>query len=163
MPVHRAGAGTVAAARRREPHAVASSDDPDAVESETTKVPLAEIRRYVGVYDAIKQAYVDPVDDHLMQSAIMGLLLDLDPHSAYLEKSDAEAFDEETSGAYDGIGVEVMALPDGSVKIVPAMDDTPAANAGLRSGDTIIAVDGRTSRPRTPPVPGRCAASPAHR
>jgi carboxyl-terminal processing protease len=65
---------------------VASSDDPDAAESQTTKVPLAEIRRYVGVYDAIKQAYVDPVDDHkLMQSAIKGLLLDLDPHSAYLE------------------------------------------------------------------------------
>ena len=105
-------------------HAVASSDDPDAAESETTKVPLAEIRRYVAVYDAIKQAYVDPVDDHkLMQSAIKGLLLDLDPHSAYLEKPDAQAFDEETSGAYDGIGVEVMSLPDGSVKIVSAIDE----------------------------------------
>ena len=129
-------------------HAVASSDDPDAAESETTKVPLAEIRRYVGVYDAIKQAYVDPVDDHkLMQSAIKGLLLDLDPHSAYLEKSDAQAFDEETNGAYDGIGVEVVTLPDGSVKIVSAIDDTPAAQAGLRSGDTIIAVDGRELTP----------------
>ena len=102
------------------------------------------------------------VDDHkLMQSAIKGLLLDLDPHSAYLEKSDAEAFDEETSGAYDGIGVEVMALPDGSVKIVSAMDDTPAANAGLRSGDTIIAVDGKGPHARDAVGPGRCAASPA--
>ena len=143
------------------PHAVASSDDPDAVESETTKVPLAEIRRYVGVYDAIKQAYVDPVDDHkLMQSAIKGLLLDLDPHSAYLEKSDAEAFDEETSGAYDGIGVEVMALPDGSVKIVSAMDDTPAANAGLRSGDTIIAVDGKDLTPADAAGPGPLRGKP---
>ena len=127
-------------------HAVASSDDPDAAESETTKVPLAEIRRYVGVYDAIKQAYVDPVDDHkLMQSAIKGLLLDLDPHSAYLEKSDAQAFDEETNGAYDGIGVEVVTLPDGSVKIVSAIDDTPfpptAAGAvcpPITTGATII-------------------------
>ena len=141
--------------------AVASSDDPDAAESETTKVPLAEIRRYVGVYDAIKQAYVDPVDDHeLMQSAIKGLLLDLDPHSAYLEKSDAQAFDEETSGAYDGIGVEVMTLPDGSVKVVSAIDDTPAAQAGLRSGDIIVAVDGRDLTPSDAAGPGPLRGKP---
>jgi carboxyl-terminal processing protease len=142
-------------------HAVASSDDPDAAESQTTKVPLAEIRRYVGVYDAIKQAYVDPVDDHkLMQSAIKGLLLDLDPHSAYLEKPDAQAFDEETSGAYDGIGVEVMSLPDGSVKIVSAIDDTPAAQAGLRSGDVIVAVDGRELTPEDAVGPGPLRGKP---
>jgi carboxyl-terminal processing protease len=142
-------------------HAVASSDDPDAAESETTKVPLAEIRRYVGVYDAIKQAYVDPVDDHeLMQSAIKGLLLDLDPHSAYLEKSDAQAFDEETSGAYDGIGVEVVTLPDGSMKVVSAIDDTPAARAGLRSGDMIVAVDGRDLTPADAAGPGPLRGKP---
>ena len=142
-------------------HAVASSDDPDATESETTQVPLEEIRRYVGVYDAIRQAYVDPVDDRkLMQSAIKGLLLDLDPHSAYLEKSDAEAFDEETSGSYVGIGVEVITLPDGSVKIVSAIDDTPAANAGLRSGDTIIAVDGRELTPADAAGPGPLRGEP---
>ena len=125
-------------------HAVASSDDPDAAESQTTKVPLAEIRRYVGVYDAIKQAYVDPVDDHkLMQSAIKGLLLDLDPHSAYLEKTDAQAFDEETNGAYAGIGVEVQVQPDGMIKVIAPIDDTPAARAGIKSGDVIIAVDGK--------------------
>ena len=140
---------------------VASSDDPDAAESQTTKVPLAEIRRYVGVYDAIKQAYVDPVDDHkLMQSAIKGLLLDLDPHSAYLEKSDAQAFDEETNGAYDGIGVEVMTLPDGSVKVVSAIDDTPAAQAGLRSGDVIVAVDGHELAPEDAAGPGPLRGKP---
>jgi carboxyl-terminal processing protease len=142
-------------------HAVASSDDPDAAESETTKVPLAEIRRYVGVFDAIRQAYVDPVDDHkLMQSAIKGLLLDLDPHSAYLEKQDAQAFDEETSGAYEGIGVEVVTLPDGSMKIVSAIDDTPAAQAGLRSGDTIVAVDGRDLTPADAAGPGPLRGKP---
>ena len=113
-----------------------------------TGVSMSDIRQFTAVFDLVKQAYVDPVDDHkLMQSAIKGLLLDLDPHSAYLEKSDAQAFDEETNGAYDGIGVEVVTLPDGSVKIVSAIDDTPAAQAGLRSGDTIIAVDGRELTP----------------
>lgn len=121
-----------------------AATDPDAAESAASKVPLAEIRRYVDVYDAVKQAYVDPVDDRkLMQSAIKGLLLDLDPHSEYLEKSDAQAFDEETSGAYSGIGVEVQPMPDGTIKIVSPIDDTPAARAGIKSGDIITEVDGK--------------------
>src|SRR5688572_28771531 len=90
---------------------VAPSDDPDATESTTEKVPLEEIRRYVAVYNAVKEAYVDPVEDRkLMQSAVRGLLLDLDPHSAYLERRDAREFDEATQGAYTGVGVELMTL-----------------------------------------------------
>jgi len=128
--------------------AVAASDDPDAAESAATKVPLAEIRRYVGVYNAVKEAYVDPIDDKkLMSSAIRGLLLDLDPHSAYLPKADAEAFDEDTNGAYDGIGVEVQQMPDGTIKVIAPIDDTPAARAGVKAGDTIIAVDGKPLLP----------------
>ena len=123
---------------------IAPSDDPDAAESAATKVPLDEIRRYVGVYNAVREAYVDPVNDKkLMQSAIKGLLLDLDPHSAYLEKSDAQAFDEETNGAYAGIGVEVQIQPDGMIKIIAPIDDTPAARAGIKSGDIIAAVNGK--------------------
>ena len=77
------------------PSAIAPSDDPDAAESAATKVPLDEIRRYVGVFNVVREAYVDPVSDKkLMQSAIKGLLLDLDPHSAYLAKRDAQAFNE---------------------------------------------------------------------
>ena len=124
------------------------SDDPDAVESATTRVPLEEIRRYVGLFNAVRGGYVDPVDDRkLMNSAIRGLLLDLDPHSAYLEKSAAEAFSEGTSGAYDGIGVEVMQLPDGKVRVIAPIDDTPAAKAGIRAGDVIVSVDGRALTP----------------
>ncbi|MDB6163707.1 MAG: C-terminal processing peptidase family protein [Xanthomonadaceae bacterium] len=126
------------------PATVASSDDPDAAATATSKVPLDEIRRYVSVYNTVRQAYVDPVDDRkLMQSAVKGLLGDLDPHSAYLVKSDAQAFDEETQGAYAGIGVEVQLQPDGTIKIVSAIDDTPAARAGIRSGDIITAVNGK--------------------
>lgn len=127
---------------------IASSDDPDAVESAATRVPLQEIRRYVAVYNAVKEAYVDPVEDRkLMQSAIKGLLLDLDPHSAYLEKADADAFDESSNGEYDGIGVEVLQQPDGSVKVVAPIDGSPAQRAGLKSGDVIIAVDGKRLEP----------------
>ncbi|AKC88297.1 peptidase S41 [Pseudoxanthomonas suwonensis] len=126
---------------------VPASDDPDATDGAATaasRVPLAEIRRYVAVYNAIKDAYVDPVDDReLMQSAIEGLLLDLDPHSAYLDKDESESFDEQTSGAYDGIGVELLQQHDRSLKVIAPIDDTPAARAGILAGDTIVAIDGK--------------------
>ncbi|MFT4247121.1 MAG: S41 family peptidase [Pseudomonas sp.] len=122
----------------------APPNDPDADESAASKLPLDEIRRYVAVYNAIKQAYVDPVDDKkLMHSAIRGLLLDLDPHSTYFDKEDAEAFDEQTSGAYDGIGVELLQQQDNTLKVIAPIDDTPAARAGIRAGDLIVAIDGK--------------------
>lgn len=128
--------------------AIAASDDPDAAESAATRVPLDEIRRYVSVYNAVKEAYVEPVDERkLMASAIRGLLLDLDPHSAYLDKRDAEAFDEETIGAYGGIGVEVQELPDGRVRVLAPIADSPALRAGIKPGDVITAVDGEPLTP----------------
>lgn len=123
---------------------VGSSDDPSAAESTPSEVPLEEIRRFVAVFNAVRQAYVEPVDDKkLMHSAIRGLLLDLDPHSAYLDKEDAQSFDEQANGAYDGIGVELLAQPDGTLKVVAPIDGTPAARAGIQSGDVIIAIDGK--------------------
>nr|WP_243720490.1 S41 family peptidase [Luteimonas aestuarii] len=114
----------------------------------STRVPLEEIRRYVAVFNAIRVGYVDTVEDRkLMDSAIRGLLLDLDPHSAYLDADAATAFEEGATGAYDGIGVEVMQLPDGKVRVIAPIDDTPAQKAGIRAGDTITAVDGRELTP----------------
>lgn len=122
--------------------------DAKADESEGSKVPLEEIRRYVSVYNVVKQGYVEPVEDRkLMQSAIRGLLLDLDPHSAYLVRSDAEAFTQDANGAYDGIGVEVQQQPDGTMLVIAPIDDTPAARAGIKPGDLIVGVDGKTLTP----------------
>ena len=124
--------------------AVSSSDDPDAAESLPSKVPLDEIRRYVAVFNAVKDAYVEPVDDKkLMHSAIRGLLLDLDPHSTYFDKEDAEAFDEQAAGAYDGVGVELLQQPDNTLRVIAPIDDTPAAKAGIKAGDIIIAINGK--------------------
>ena len=113
-----------------------------------SQVPLEEIRRYVSVYNVVKQAYVEPVDDRaLMQSAIRGLLMDLDPHSTYFSRSDAESFEDDSNGAYEGIGVEVQQQPDGTILVVSPIDDTPAAKAGLKPGDLIVAVDGKPLTP----------------
>ena len=64
----------------QQPPEIAAVDDPDGAESVSRQVPLAEIRRFVSVYNAIREAYVEPVaDQKLMHSALRGLLLDLDP------------------------------------------------------------------------------------
>jgi len=137
-------APAAAAPEQQAEKEVSTSDDPDAAES-ATRIPLDEIRRYVWVYNAVKEAYVDPVDDKkLMDSAVRGLLLDLDPHSAYLPKRDARAFDEQTQGAYTGVGVELMTLPDRTLKVVSPIDETPAARAGIQANDIIIAIDGKS-------------------
>jgi len=116
---------------------------PDASAPASQRIPLEEIRRFVTLFNTVRDGYVDEVsDDALMSSAIQGLLRGLDPHSAYLEKAAAEELAEQTSGAYGGIGIEVTYQSDGRIKIISPIDDTPATRAGLRAGDTIIAVDG---------------------
>src|SRR5690606_17417637 len=77
-------------------------------EAPDSAVQQDEIRRVVAVDKAVMRAYVEPVEDHeLMQAAVRGLLLDLDPHRAYLAGDDAESFDEQTRGNYGGLGVEI--------------------------------------------------------
>jgi carboxyl-terminal processing protease len=121
---------------------------PDAEDTSASKVPLAEIRRYVAVYNAVKEAYVEPVDDKtLMQSAIRGLLFDLDPHSTYMAHELAEEFDEASRGSYGGVGVELQRQPDGSLRVIAPIDDTPAARAGIKAGDIITAIDGKPFKP----------------
>ena len=105
-------------------------------------VPLAEIQRYVAVYRAVKQAYVDPITDRrLMQAAVRGLLTNLDPHSAYLDKQQAQQLEEDSAGAYQGIGIEVMQLPDRSLRVISPIDGSPAQRAGVRAGDVITSID----------------------
>ncbi len=113
----------------------------------TTKVNAAaisddDIRTFVSVFRTIKDAYVEPVDDaQLMQAAIRGLLSNLDPHSQYLEPRELQQWDEDTSGIYGGLGVEVL-MVDGFLRVIAPIDDSPATRAGVKAGDIILAIDG---------------------
>ena len=104
-------------------------------------LPVEELRAFTEVFGRIKNDYVEPVDDKkLINEAINGMLTGLDPHSAYL---DADAFKElqvGTQGEFGGLGIEV-GMEDGFVKVVSPIEDTPAYNAGLKSGDLIIKLD----------------------
>ena len=133
------------AARAEAPAAPAPEADAEqADEQADEQVSLDEIRRFVSVFRAVKEGYVDPIDDAtLMRAAIRGLLIDLDPHSAYLDADQSRALSEAASGAYDGLGLEVIQQPDRSLLVIAPIDDTPAARAGIRPGDVITAIDGK--------------------
>lgn len=109
----------------------------------TTQVPLPveELRAYADVFNAIKQGYVEPVEDKkLIVDSISGMLSGLDPHSAYL---DAEAFKDlqvGTQGEFGGLGIEV-GMEDGFVKVISPIEDTPAFRAGVQAGDLIVKLD----------------------
>ena len=121
----------------------APSAEAPAAEPASERVSLEEVRRFVSVFRAVQQAYVDSVDDQqLMQSAIRGLLSDLDPHSAYLDARATQSMNETATGAYGGLGLEILQRPDRSLVVIAPMDDTPAARAGIRPGDIIIELDG---------------------
>ncbi|MBI5784541.1 MAG: S41 family peptidase [Rhodocyclales bacterium] len=104
-------------------------------------LPVEELRTFADVFGAIKQGYVEPVEDKkLITYAISGMLANLDPHSAYL---DAEAFKDlqvSTQGEFGGLGIEV-GMEDGFVKVVSPIEDTPAYRAGIKAGDLIIKLD----------------------
>ena len=106
-------------------------------------VDLDDIRNFSRVFEVVRQAYVEKVDNKtLMKAAISGMLAGLDPHSEYLDKDGLAALTEDTTGAYSGLGIEVIEQ-DGQLRIVSPIDDTPAARAGIKPGDTIVKIDGK--------------------
>lgn len=105
------------------------------------QLPLDDLRKFTEVFSRIKAAYVEEVSDRkLLESAIKGMLSDLDPHSTYLAPKDYEELEESTSGEFGGLGIEV-GMENGFVKVIAPIDDTPAHKAGVLAGDLIIKLD----------------------
>ena len=109
--------------------------DPDELTWEQARL-IAEVMARV------KRDYVEPIDDSfLLESAIRGMVSDLDPHSQYLNAEEYRDIRISTTGSYTGVGLEVADI-DGAVHVITPIAGSPAARAGIRSGDLIIAVDG---------------------
>ena len=95
------------------------------------------------VFDIVRADYVDKPDDaKLVTSSIKGMLSGLDPHSSYMDAQSFRDMEEETSGKFGGVGMEIAKVGD-AFKVVSAIDGTPAARANVRGGDIIAAVDGK--------------------
>jgi carboxyl-terminal processing protease len=106
-------------------------------------LPLDELRTFAEVFGRIKDDYVETVNDRsLLESAIRGMLSGLDPHSSYLGKDEYRDLQVGTTGEFGGLGIEV-GMENGFVKVISPIDDTPAARAGIRSGDLISRIDDR--------------------
>lgn len=105
---------------------------------EQGKLPLDELRTFAEVFNQIRIGYVEEIDDStLLEYAIQGMLMGLDPHSMYLTEDAFENLQNATSGEFTGLGLEV-GMEDGYVIIISPIDGSPAAEAGLRSGDVIL-------------------------
>ena len=93
------------------------------------------------VLETIKQEYVDEVNQvDIMDSAINGLLQSLDPYSAYMSPKSFEGMQTDTKGEFGGLGIEI-GMESGVVKVISPIDDTPAAEAGIKAGDYIVRID----------------------
>jgi len=106
-------------------------------------LPIDELRTFTEVFSRIKADYVEPVEDKkLLRDAIQGMLAGLDPHSSFLDPEGFKELRVGTEGEFGGLGIEVT-MEDGFVKVVSPIEDTPAARAGLKTGDLIIRLDSK--------------------
>ena len=104
-------------------------------------LPWADARALAEVLERVKHDYVNPVDDHqLLQAAIRGMVSSLDPYSAYLDGEEYDDIKISASGEYFGVGIEIS-IEDDEVVVVAPFDGSPAAKAGIRSGDIIVSID----------------------
>ena len=93
------------------------------------------------VLERVRADYVEkPDDSKLIEAAINGMLMALDPHSSYLNPKEFRDMQVQTRGEFGGLGIEVT-MENGVVKVVSPIEDTPAAKAGIMSGDFITALD----------------------
>src|SRR5450631_216987 len=105
-------------------------------------LPWQDAHMLAVVLERVKHDYVNPVDDHqLLQAAIRGMVASLDPYSAYLDGDEYDEVKISSSGRYSGVGIEVS-MEDEEVVVVAPFEGSPAAMAGIRSGDVIATIDG---------------------
>src|ERR1700689_5359360 len=102
----------------------------------------AGMNLFAEVFNVVRTNYVEPVTDQkLVEGAIKGMLASLDPHSSYMDAKEYREMMVQTRGEFGGLGMQVT-MEDGAVKVISPIDDTPAAQAGIKPNDLILAIDG---------------------
>ena len=100
-----------------------------------------DLNLFGSVLARVRSDYVEKPDDNkLIEDAINGMLAALDPHSTYMNGKEFREMQVQTRGEFGGLGIEVT-MENGAIKVVAPIEDTPAAKAGLLSGDLIVALD----------------------
>ena len=120
-------------------NAPAATDKPDADSTDTFK----QLALFSDVLERVRVDYVDAVtDEKLIETALNGMLSSLDPHSGYLNRKNFQDMQTQTKGEFGGLGIEVT-MENNIVKVISPIDDTPAAKAGVQSGDLITHIDNK--------------------
>ncbi|ABM45226.1 carboxy-terminal-processing protease [Bartonella bacilliformis str. Heidi Mejia] len=102
-----------------------------------------QLARFGDIFERVRTQYVTiPDDQKLIENAINGMLLSLDPHSSYMDAEKAKDMRDSTKGEFGGLGIEVT-MENNLIKVVSPIDDTPAAKAGVLAGDFISKIDGK--------------------
>ena len=113
-------------------------------QSNTSKVIVNSVTKFREIISNIENSYVDEVDaEDLVDGAILDMLENLDPHSIYIPKKDVELTNAELRGEFEGIGIEFNIIKD-TILVVTPLVGGPSEMVGLKSGDKIIKVDGKT-------------------
>ena len=134
--------------------------DPPSFASSDTPTSAVTVSLFDEVYDQVKSNYVEPVTDKkLVEGAIKGMLAALDPHSSYMDAKEYSDMMVKTRGEFGGLGMQVT-MENGAVKVISPIDDTPAARAGIKPGDLILAIDESACHRHDSGRGGREAARP---
>ncbi|HEY9419758.1 MAG TPA: S41 family peptidase [Candidatus Udaeobacter sp.] len=107
----------------------------------------AQISIFAKAIQLIRQDYVDgnKTSYHdLITAALKGMLSSLDPHSQFMDPNDFRDMQDDTRSRFNGLGIEVW-MKNGLPTVVTAMEDTPAAKAGVLSGDQILKINGTST------------------
>ena len=100
-----------------------------------------QLNLFGDIFERVRSHYVEkPDDSKLVEGAVNGMLNGLDPHSSYLDPKSLNEMQNQVTGKFGGLGIEVT-MEDGLIKVVAPIDDTPAAKAGIRAGDVITHLD----------------------
>ena len=112
---------------------------------QTSTINKSQFQRFGTTLSHVKNLYVkDTKDTELFDNAINGMLSGLDPHSKYLNKEAYNDLKSLTSGKFIGLGIQIIQDKNGMIKVITPISGGPAQKAGIKSGDYIVSVNGKT-------------------
>jgi carboxyl-terminal processing protease len=133
-----AAAGAAMALLATQPRMIFAGASAKAAAADTYR----QLNLFGDVFERVRADYVEKPDDaKLIETAINGMLVGLDPHSSYMDAKSFRDMQVQTRGEFGGLGIEVT-MEDGLIKVVAPIDETPAAKAGILANDIITQLDG---------------------